>query len=101
RRSSDLFCPTSTNRSRVSIMILRGDNSLPVILAGQAAVQRPHSVHVYASNRFFQVRSCTSLTPNRLISPVVGGSDGSSITFTSSVTADILLNLPCGSNLEK
>src|SRR5690606_37712033 len=96
-----IFRLTSVNLSRVSIMILRGDNNLPVIFAGQAAVHRPHSVQVYASNRFFQVKSCTSFTPKRLTSPAGGGREGSSIAFTSAVTDSILLNFPFGAKLEK
>src|SRR5690606_27846102 len=99
-----LIClPTSAKRSRVSIMIFRGESSLPVILAGQTDVQRPHSVQVYASSRLFQLRSMTSLEPNRSGSSVGGGGvkDGSSIAFTSVVTASILSNFPFGSNLEK
>ena len=45
-------------------MILRGDNFLPVKFAGQDEVQRPHSVHVYASIKFFQLKSITSFAPN-------------------------------------
>ena len=35
----------SISRCRVLMMILRGLSSLPVMFAGHAAVQRPHSVH--------------------------------------------------------
>src|SRR5690606_14059076 len=41
-----IFFPTSATRSLVSIMIFRGESNFPVILAGQAEVQRPHSVQV-------------------------------------------------------
>ncbi len=36
----------SISRLRVSTTILRGLRGLPVMLAGQAAVQRPHSVQL-------------------------------------------------------
>jgi hypothetical protein len=36
----------SITRCRTFTMILRGLSTLPVMLAGQAAVQRPHSVQV-------------------------------------------------------
>src|SRR5690606_18646508 len=97
-----MFSPTSTIRSRVSIMIFRGDSNLPVMLAGQTEVHRPHSVHVYASNKFFQVRSCTSLAPNRAgISVSVGENEGSSMAFTSLVTLSILVKRPLGYKFEK
>ena len=35
----------SVRRARVFTTIMRGDSSLPVLLAGQTAVHRPHSVH--------------------------------------------------------
>ena len=35
----------SISRWRALMMILRGLSSLPVMFAGHAAVQRPHSVH--------------------------------------------------------
>jgi hypothetical protein len=37
--------PTSIRRCRVLTTILRGLSTFPVMFAGQAAVQRPHSVH--------------------------------------------------------
>src|SRR5688572_7139536 len=42
--ASKLF-PTCSIRSRVSIMILRGESFFPVRLAGHSEVHRPHSVH--------------------------------------------------------
>ena len=37
--------PFSISRWRVLMTILRGLSGLPVMFAGHAAVQRPHSVH--------------------------------------------------------
>ena len=51
-------------RCRTLTTILRGLSGLPVMFAGHAAVQRPHSVHEYPSRRFFHDRSVTSDAPN-------------------------------------
>ena len=45
-------------------MILRGLSILPVMFAGQTAVQRPHSVQAKPSSNDFQLRWSTSLAPN-------------------------------------
>src|ERR1051326_8668903 len=100
-----MFFPTSSRRSRVSIMILRGESFLPVMFAGQDEVHLPHSVQVYASNNCFQLRSNTSLAPKRCgaASGFTGGGTklGSSMAFTSTVTLSRLLNFPLGFKLEK
>ena len=44
----------------------RGESSLPTVLAGQTAVQRPHSVQASRSSRSFQVKPSSELTPKRL-----------------------------------
>src|SRR3970040_422838 len=44
-------------------MISVGERSLQVMLAGQAAVQRPHSVQVYESSICFQVKLSSLPTP--------------------------------------
>src|SRR4051812_33349890 len=95
-----MLLPTSVSLPRVSIIILRGDNSLPVIFAGQTDVHLPHSVQVYASIRFFQVRSVTSLAPKRPASAASGTKDGSSIAFTSLVTDAMFVNSPFLCRLE-
>ncbi len=97
---ASIFLPTSSNRSRVSIIILRGDNFLPVKFAGQDAVQRPHSVQVYAFNNCTQFKSVTSLAPNFTGSSFVssgtayGSAFGSIISITSLVTFASFVNCP-------
>src|ERR1041385_8444963 len=98
-----MFFPTSSRRSRVFIMISRGDSALPVIFAGQAEVHLPHSVQVYESSNCFQVRSVTSFAPKRIgtFGSAAGGTKlGSIIAFTSLVTDCRLLNFPFFSRLE-
>ena len=89
-------------RSRVSIMILRGERSLPVWLAGHSLVQRPHSVQVYASISCFQLRSGASLAPNLTGAASASGAGaakgsalGSIIKSTSFFTAAMLSMAPC------
>ena len=53
--------PARCCRSR---MMSRGDSSLPTRLAGQAAVQRPHSVQASKSSRSFQVNPARALMPS-------------------------------------
>src|SRR5690606_910088 len=101
-----MFSPTISKRSRVSIMILRGESNLPVKFAGQDEVHLPHSVHVYASNKFFQVKSVTSFAPKRCGSAVAsagaanGSAVGSIINFTSFVTDSKFVNFPFFSKFE-
>ena len=45
-------------------MMSRGESSLPTRLAGQAAVQRPHSVQASKSSRSFQVKPASELMPS-------------------------------------
>ena len=45
-------------------MSIFGSSSLPLMLAGQREVQRPHSVQLYVSKRSFHVNSVISPTPN-------------------------------------
>ena len=45
-------------------MSIFGSSSLPLMLAGQRDVQRPHSVQLYVSKRSFHVNSVISPTPN-------------------------------------
>jgi len=47
----------SSSRCLMSMMIFRGERSLPVRFAGQDALQRPHSVQVYPSSSCFHVKS--------------------------------------------
>ena len=54
--------------SRISC---RGASGVPLAVAGQTAVQRPHSVHENASSTCFQLRSSSEATPTR---PSGGGS---------------------------
>ena len=42
-----------------------GDRILPVVLAGQASVQRPQTAQAYPSSNCFQVKSCTLPAPKR------------------------------------
>jgi len=46
------------------MIMARGSSDLPVTFAGQASVQRPHSVQVKPSRRSFQPRSAIVRTPN-------------------------------------
>ena len=48
----------------MSTMTCFGESILPVRFAGQAAVQRPHSVQVYVSSNCFQLNCRSSPTPN-------------------------------------
>ena len=50
------------------MIMARGSSDLPVAFAGQASVQRPHSVQVKPSSRSFQPRSAIVRTPNVLLS---------------------------------
>src|SRR5690606_13612301 len=100
---ASIFLPTSSKRSLVFIIIKRGDNFFPVILAGQAEVQRPHSVQEYAFNNCTQFKSCTSAAPNfegTAFSSGAGAANGSAlgsiINFTSLVTDSKLSNFPNG-----
>src|ERR1700722_6475551 len=99
-----MFLPTSSSLSRVSIIILRGDNSLPVWLAGQLDVHLPHSVQEYASINCFQLRSNTSFAPKRSGGASAAGAAaaalGSSISFISLVTDARLVNSPLGFRFE-
>src|SRR5690554_7990761 len=103
-----MFWLTSSNLSRVFIIINRGDNFLPVIFAGQTSVQRPHSVQEYAFNNCTRSKSITSDAPNFAGTSSASGAGaangsafGSIINFTSLVTDDKLLNCPCGFKLAK
>src|SRR6476660_3953151 len=49
-------------RCRSKIMS-RGESGLPTALAGQAEVQRPHSVQASKSSRSFQVKAPSEFTP--------------------------------------
>ena len=46
--------------SRISC---RGASGAPLAVAGQTALQRPHSVQVNESSTCFQLRSCSDATP--------------------------------------
>src|SRR5690554_1121560 len=90
---------TSSARSRVSIMIFRGDSFFPVILAGHSAVHLPHSVQEKAFNKLTQLRSFTSLAPNLEISVGTAGAGSvavPSIRLTSLVTSGIFRISPLG-----
>ena len=52
-------------RSRRSRISCRGARGEPAAVAGQTAVQRPHSVHENASSTCFQLRSASEATPTR------------------------------------
>src|ERR1051325_414037 len=97
-----MFLPTSSKRSRVSIIIFLGDNFFPVIFAGQDDVHLPHSVQEYASINCFHDKSETSFAPKREgVSPAGGGvNEGSRIAFTSLVTEAKFVNSPLGSRFE-
>ena len=47
-----------------SRMMSRGESTLPTRLAGQTAVQRPHSVQASKSSRSFQVKPARALMPS-------------------------------------
>src|SRR5690606_2712 len=97
-----------SNLSRVSIIILRGESFLPVLLAGHSSVHRPHSVQVYAFNSWIRFKSITSLAPNlegASTAPSAGAANGSTvgsiIIFTSFVTDCRFLNFPFGTTFPK
>src|SRR5258706_7276851 len=46
-----------------SKIMSRGESDLPTALAGQAEVQRPHSVQASKSRRSFQVKPAREFTP--------------------------------------
>ena len=52
---------------RMPMMKSLGLSGLPVLQAGQASWQRPHSVQVKPSSRSFQPRSCEGLEPERRV----------------------------------
>ena len=52
-------------RSRMSRISWRGASGAPLAVAGQTAVQRPHSVHENASSTCFQLTSASEATPMR------------------------------------
>src|SRR5690606_19494844 len=93
---------TSSARSRVSIIIFRGESFFPVILAGHSAVHLPHSVQEKAFNKLTQLRSFTSLAPNLATS--AGVSEAFSVVtpiirLTSLVTSGIFRISPFGFRL--
>ena len=57
-------CSASTDIRRMPMISARGSSGLPVRLAGQASVQRPHSVQVKPSRTSFQPRSWRVRIPN-------------------------------------
>ena len=68
-------------------------------MAGHAVEHLPHSVQLYASIRFFQLRSNTSFAPNvEGGAASVGALLGSMAYNTSFWTAGIFVSFPAGSN---
>ena len=69
-RTSGLFgmklrpCSASMDMCRMPMISSLGLSGLPVLLAGQASWQRPHSVQVKPSRRSFQPRSWSVFRPN-------------------------------------
>ena len=61
-----MFIPCSASSAIVRMPMIsdRGLSGLPVFQAGQASVQRPHSVHVNPSSMSFQPRSWSVRNPN-------------------------------------
>ncbi len=57
-------CSASTDISRMPMMNVLGFSGFPVLYAGQASWQRPHSVQVKPSSRSFQPRSWSVRSPN-------------------------------------
>ena len=57
-------CSADSDIRRTPMIIARGSRGFPVAFAGQAAVQRPHSVHAKPSKTSFQPRSARVRMPN-------------------------------------
>src|SRR5437870_13295519 len=62
-----ISAPCSSKVSRMFVMIRMGFRGLPVALAGQASVHRPHSVHAYPSRSARQESCSTRFTPNVVV----------------------------------
>ena len=67
--------------SRRFTLICFGESGLPVLNAGHAFEQRPHSVQVYVSSICFHVMSPMVFVPNVMLSPSASSLIGVSRPF--------------------
>ena len=63
-----MVCSAISDMSRMPMMNVLGLSGFPVLYAGQASWQRPHSVQVKPSRTSFQPRSWSVLSPNVAVS---------------------------------
>ena len=67
----------------MSRITCRGASGVPPAVAGQTAVQRPHSVHEKASRTCFQVRSASEATPTLPLGGVSSSAAGAGLWWVS------------------